>query len=160
MITYAEFPTPVGAVTVLSENGCIIALWLPQQKCSVPAGAVMKITPELSAIQNWLQDYFAGIDPQMDIPLSPKGTPFQHNVWKLLLQIPYGESLTYGAIAKHFGPRMSAQAVGQAVGKNPICLLIPCHRVLGTGGKLTGYAAGTDVKRFLLELEGIPWIEA
>ena len=94
----------------------------------------------------------------MPVPLSPKGTDFQQRVWTYLTQIPYGESRTYGEIARALSCR-SAQAVGQAVGRNPLLLLIPCHRVLGTEKKLTGYAAGLDRKRWLLHHEAITWNE-
>lgn len=105
----------------------------------------------------WLDAYFAGavLDPP---PLKWAGTPFQELVWRLLLEIPYGESTTYGALARKAAAlsgkaRMSAQAVGQAVGKNPLCLIIPCHRVLGSKGELTGYAWGLERKQALLALE-------
>ena len=99
-----------------------------------------------------------GENPSMPFPLSPQGTDFQQRVWTYLAQIPYGESRTYGEIARTLSCR-SAQAIGQAVGRNPLLLLIPCHRVLGTEKKLTGYAAGLDRKRWLLQHEAISWKE-
>ena len=107
----------------------------------------------------WLDLYFAGKEPHFMPALSPDGTAFQQAVWEILRTIPYGETTTYGAIAKRLekntGKRMSAQAVGGAVGRNPISILIPCHRVIGADGGLTGYAGGLDKKEYLLGLEGI-----
>ena len=115
--------------------------------------------PILIQTGKWLDAYFRGENPALDIPLYTEGTPFQQQVWKLLLEIPYGEVRTYGDLAREMAhitgkEKMSAQAVGQAVGSNPIGILIPCHRVVGAKGKLTGYAWGLDKKKWLLGLEG------
>lgn len=112
----------------------------------------------LAKTKQWLDEYFAGICPAFMPPLKPQGTPFQELVWQLLLGIPYGATTTYGelaqAVAQHLGKeRMSAQAVGQAVGHNPIDIIIPCHRVVGKNGQLTGYAGGLGRKKALLALE-------
>lgn len=120
--------------------------------------------PVLSAGIAWLERYFTGADPGEPPPLAPQGTAFQNAVWELLRAIPYAKSVTYGdiaaAIAKRHGlARMSSQAVGQAVGRNPIAIMIPCHRVLGADGGLTGYAGGIARKRALLALEGIAFKE-
>lgn len=110
-------------------------------------------------VRDWIECYMHGENPDFTPPLHLMGTPFQLRVWELLMQIPYGETTTYGKIASlfyssHFGTkRMSAQAVGQAVGRNPVALIVPCHRVVGAGGKLTGYAYGLPLKKALLELE-------
>ena len=107
--------------------------------------------------KRWLDAYFAGMRPEPLPPLAPKGSPFRQKVWRALLQIPYGETVTYGEIAEQISggkAGMSAQAVGGAVGHNPISIIIPCHRVLGSGGKLTGYAGGLEKKEYLLKLEG------
>ena len=109
--------------------------------------------------KNWLDSYFSGDPAEVTFPLNPHGTAFQKQVWEILLTIPYGKTTTYGAIAREMARRagrekMSAQAVGQAVGKNPISILIPCHRVVGVNGKLTGYAGGLDRKEWLLRHEG------
>lgn len=123
--------------------------------------------PVFDQTHRWLDIYFSGLVPDFTPPLAPHGTPFRRVVWKFLLDIPYGETTTYGEIAARIAaqravqqgsdspvtPRMSAQAVGGAVGHNPIAILIPCHRVIGTDGSLTGYAAGLDRKRCLLQLE-------
>ena len=115
--------------------------------------------PILIQTRKWLDAYFRGENPVLDIPLHTQGTPFQQQVWQLLLIIPYGEVRTYGDLAREMAhitgkETMSAQAVGQAVGRNPIGILIPCHRVIGAGGKLTGYAGGMEKKIWLLRHEG------
>jgi methylated-DNA-[protein]-cysteine S-methyltransferase len=106
-------------------------------------------------VKNWLDDYFDGLNPKINFKLNPQGTEFRLKVWRILSRISYGETLTYGEIASMISGTMSAQAVGGAVGHNPIAILIPCHRVLGANGKLTGYAAGLDKKIELLKLEKI-----
>ena len=111
--------------------------------------------PIFEKVIKWLDDYFDGLNPKIDFELKPQGTEFRQKVWKILSGIPYGESMTYGEIADGISPTMSAQAVGGAVGANPISIVIPCHRVLGKNGKLTGYAAGIDKKIELLKLENI-----
>ncbi len=108
-------------------------------------------------VRQWLDDYFNGMNPEIDFELKPKGSDFRCKVWRILCEIPYGETLTYGEIASRISDTMSAQAVGGAVGHNPISILIPCHRVLGAGGKLTGYAGGIERKIELLKLEKIVW---
>ena len=155
--TYAQFPAPLGILPGVSKNGAITALLLPNQRLALRCEAQAAATPELVALGNWLERYFLGENPDIDFPVSPKGTAFQRRVWSLLRTIPCGESITYGQLAKQLGPSMSSQAVGQAVGKNPIPIVIPCHRVLGAGGKLTGYAGGIPAKIRLLELENIPY---
>lgn len=112
------------------------------------------------AAQNWLDDYFCGVFRQIDFPMNPEGTPFQKQVWRLLLDIPFGQSRTYGELSGDLAvilgkEKMSPQAVGQAVSRNPIAIIIPCHRVLGAGGALTGYASGLDRKIWLLRHEGL-----
>ncbi len=106
-------------------------------------------------VKKWLDLYFKGQNPSLKIELELSGTPFQMKVWNLLMEIPYGTTTTYGAIAKKISPTMSSQAVGQAVGANPIAIIIPCHRVLGSNGKLGGYYYGPDKKKTLLKLENI-----
>ena len=109
-------------------------------------------------MRRWLDVYFSGRKPDFTPPTAPAGTAFQQSVWEILRTIPYGETTTYGAIARRIeqntGCRMSAQAVGGAVGRNPISILIPCHRVIGADGSLTGYAGGLDKKERLLQWEG------
>ena len=119
----------------------------------------IKDLPVFGEAVKWLDLYFAGKEPDFMPALSPSGTTFQQAVWEILRTIPYGATTSYGTIAKclekRAGKRMSAQAVGGAVGRNPISILIPCHRVIGANGSLTGYAGGLDKKEYLLELEGV-----
>lgn len=119
-----------------------------------PAGSAEAETAE--AVRAWLSDYFSGGRPSPHVlKLAPSGSPFRLAVWRLLLDIPYGQTTSYGELAAKFGPRMSAQAVGGAVGANPIPIIVPCHRVIGKDGSLTGFAGGLDKKIFLLGVEGI-----
>lgn len=155
--------SPIGEILIVCSNEAIIGLWIAGQK-HFSAGIKEKTIPNeehplILKAKDWLDKYFNGKSPDISaLPLKPKGTDFQQCVWKLLREIPYGETVTYGELArrvkKELGKeRMSAQAVGGAVGKNPISVIIPCHRVIGTDGSLTGYDGGIDKKRFLLELE-------
>ena len=121
---------------------------------------IARETPILLDAKHWLDAYFSGQEPDFTPPLHPIGSPFRQEVWELLLQIPYGQTTTYGALAKQLAekqgrPRMSAQAVGGAVGHNRIAIIIPCHRVVGTNGSLTGYAGGIDKKEKLLRMEHV-----
>lgn len=110
-------------------------------------------TPLLQETEEQLNEYFAGVRREFDLPLAPRGTPFQQAVWRLLLRIPYGEVRTYGQLATALGKPGASRAVGSACRRNPLCILIPCHRVVGADGSLTGYAGGLDIKEYLLELE-------
>lgn len=119
-----------------------------------------KELPVFDAVKTWLDIYFSGKEPDFTPPLHLTGSPFRLSVWKLLQQIPYGKTMTYGELARRIAgqrglPHMSAQAVGGAVGHNPISIIVPCHRVVGSDGSLTGYAGGVDKKQRLLALEGV-----
>jgi len=151
--------TPLGAMQAAGEDNALRGLWFIGQKYFPLNTETWRSAPDYPvfvSLRAWLNDYFARKQPKAAIPLSPGGTKFQAAVWKLLLEIPYGKTTTYGAIATALAPagkKAPAQAVGGAVGHNPISLLIPCHRVLGADGSLTGYAGGLERKRTLLELE-------
>lgn len=143
------------------EDDSLTGLWFENQKY-FPADlshALWQETPVHRQVISWLECYFAGKNPDAHtIPMKPEGTAFQKAVWRELQKIPYGSTVTYGAIASTIArqkglARMSAQAIGGAVGHNPISVLIPCHRVLGADGSLTGYAGGTEKKEYLLRLE-------
>lgn len=160
-----QVPSPLGRLTLASDEERIIGLWMEGQKY-YPTDLVGTFVrkndlPVLCAGKEWLEDYFAGKRPEIvRLPLAPMGSPFRQEVWKLLTEIPYGEVTTYGALAAEIAgrrnqSRMSAQAIGGAVGHNPISILIPCHRVVGANGSLTGYAGGIRKKRYLLEHEGV-----
>jgi len=158
-IITAVLDTPLGKIQAAASEGAICGLWFIGQKY-FPSGTEKWINKPNEAIfaslKTWLKSYFTGKNPEIDFKLSPAGTDFQQAVWKQLLKIPYGKTTSYGAIALKLGSKEKkacAQAVGGAVGHNPISVLIPCHRVLGADGSLTGYAGGLDRKRSLLELE-------
>ena len=152
----AAAETPLGPVILASDGTVLIGLWFEGQAHEAYGLAPNHETRELPVFaetRRWLALYFAGERPDFTPPLAPRGTPFQRRVWEALRHIPYGGVLSYGALAKELGCA-SPRAVGQAVGRNPISLLIPCHRVLGAGGRPTGYAGGLWRKEALLRLEG------
>lgn len=160
-----EYQSPVGLLTIASSDDFVVGLWIAGQKYF--AGTLSenmiptKQHPLLEQAEDWLDRYFAGEKPSpLELPLAPIGGEFRQKVWKILCEIPYGQVITYGEIAKGIAEEMgiksmSAQAVGGAVGHNPISIIIPCHRVIGTNGSLTGYAAGVEIKQKLLAFEGV-----
>ena len=148
--------TPLGVMLAASEENALTGLWFMGQKYFPEMIHTWRSDPDAPIfvmLRSYLVAYFAGQQPPMELPLAPAGTPFQQRVWQALLQIPYGETTTYAALAKVCDCN-AALAVGGAVGRNPISLLIPCHRVLGSDGDLTGYAGGLERKKALLEMEG------
>jgi len=158
---FTTLNSPVGQLTLSSDGEYITGLWLPNQKyfaATLEKNAIEKNLPIFEQTKEWLSIYFSGNNPPFTPPLSPKGSPFRLAVWKILSEIPYGEVTTYGEIAKKISAEshriMSAQPVGGAVGHNPISIIIPCHRVIGANGSLTGFAGGIDKKMQLLRLEG------
>lgn len=149
----SEYDSPLGKIVLAADGDALIGLWFKGQ---AHFGAGLREASEgdcavLRETKAWLDAYFAGKTPEALPKLAPRGTAFQQQVWQALLQIPRGETMTYGALAKTLGSH--ARAVGGAVGRNPISILIPCHRVIGADGTLTGYAGGTERKKRLLELE-------
>ena len=158
-------PSPVGTMTLACDGGNILGLWLDGQKYHgdtiFKEMAEKSDIPVFDAAKKWLDRYFAGKNPSIaNLLLAPIGGEFRQGVWSILLEIPYGEVITYGDIATKMAKKMkkkqmSAQAVGGAVGHNPISIIIPCHRVIGSNGSLTGYASGIDKKIKLLQLEGV-----
>ena len=151
-----KYPSPVGELTVASDGENIIGLWLEGQKyfaATINEDAIEKELPIFDEARHWLDIYFAGREPDFLPPLAPRGSEFRRAVWEELLRIPYGETVSYGEIARRLGGKTSARAVGGAVGHNPISIIIPCHRVVGAKGNLTGYAGGVDKKVKLLEIE-------
>ncbi|MDR1355382.1 MAG: methylated-DNA--[protein]-cysteine S-methyltransferase [Propionibacteriaceae bacterium] len=159
------FSSPVGLLTLACDGKQLIGLWLSGQKYH--GGCVDQPLHKkddlavFNATKEWLNNYFSGEKPAIsELPLAPIGGEFRQTVWDLLREIPYGEVTSYGTIAKKVATKlhrqhMSAQAVGGAVGHNPISIVIPCHRVVGSNGSLTGYASGLAMKQKLLELEGV-----
>jgi len=173
MVYVGHYDSPLGGITMASDGGALVGLWFDGQEwfrstvgdseecVEVPLDGVVELGCDgdsgamavLDAARRWLEEYFAGRDPGFVPAVRMIGTEFQMRVWDELMGIPYGGLRTYGEIARAVGCR-SAQAVGGAVGRNPISLIVPCHRVVGADGSLTGYAGGLYRKRYLLELEG------
>lgn len=153
--------TPLGEVRLRSDGKSLTGLWFVGQVNDAKYNRDIEIKDDLpifEQVETWLESYFSGKQIPITILLQPKGTIFQEEVWKILQEIPYGKTMTYGEIAQRIAKEKgvatySAQAVGQAVGKNPISILIPCHRVLGKNDTLTGYAGGVHRKEQLLKLE-------
>lgn len=156
------YQSPLGEILLAADAVGLTGLWFDGEKYyarNLDEEHEMRETQALSETKQWLDTYFSGREPDFMPPIHMIGTPFQLEVWELLRMIPYGETTTYGMLAKQIArqrglPRMSAQAVGFAVGHNEISIIIPCHRVVGTSGSLTGYAGGIDKKMALLKLEG------
>lgn len=152
-----DYTSPIGEMLIVSDGKAVCGVWFYGQK-HFPSFENIIRKDDLAIfrdVKDWLDRYFDGENPKITFALNPQGTPFRQKVWKILSEIPYGETSTYGEIASRISPTMSARAVGGAVGHNPISILIPCHRVLGANGKMTGYAAGIDRKVELLKLEKI-----
>ena len=143
------YETPVGKLCVGEEDGVIVrTTW-----SKIPTEYILEETELILQCKMQLDEYFRGERKTFDLPLAPKGTDFQKKVWNALKEIPYGETRTYGEIAAAVGNPKAARAVGMANNKNPIGIIIPCHRVVGVDGKLVGYAGGMDKKEWLLQLE-------
>lgn len=159
-----EYESPLGRILIAEKQGFLTGAWFENQKYFPESlsGYCRELTPVLEQTCQWLDGYFSGSQPPIDaLPLAPEGSAFRQQVWQILCRIPYGEVTTYAAIARKIAhlrglERMSSQAVGGAVAHNPISVIIPCHRVVGTDGSLTGYAGGLERKRQLLTHEGIP----
>lgn len=162
---HGTYQSPLGTIALVSTESSLTACWFEGQKYSqglMPKDAALSDShPILAEGKSWLDDYFAGRNPAAgSLPLAPEGSAFRQLVWKILMSIPYGQVTTYAEIAREVSlqqgvPMMSPQAVGGAVGHNPISVIIPCHRVVGANGSLTGYAGGINRKRHLLEHEGL-----
>lgn len=161
MRSHVVLPSPIGPVTVVAEDGAVTHVHLgdgaPGSARADGAIEPGRIDEEpFAAAARQLAAYFAGELRDFDLPLAPRGDEFHQRVWSLLQQIPYGETRSYGQLARALGDIHLAQAVGAANGRNPIAIVIPCHRVIGSDGTLVGYAGGLDRKRFLLALEEPP----
>lgn len=157
-----KLPSPVGTLHLSSDGNSITGLWIEGQKYfAATLGPDVEIQDNLPVFRQaaaWLNAYFAGRPLPALPPLAPHGSSFRQTVWKLLMDIPQGQTTTYGALAgklREQGIPAAPQAVGGAVGHNPVSILIPCHRCVGSSGSLTGYAGGIAVKKYLLELEGV-----
>lgn len=165
VICYTTYESPLGTLTLYANDCALVGLTFPTQSVTFSDTLVMvesNSSPILTATVQWLDQYFSGQAPTISIPVAPQGTDFQQKVWSQLQHIPYGTSLTYGELSQRVfnspTPK-GAQAIGSAVGANPISLIIPCHRVLGKGKTLTGYTGGLSIKRALLSIESIDFVD-
>jgi methylated-DNA-[protein]-cysteine S-methyltransferase len=158
LVAQAAIDTPIGALTALATDKGIAGLWFDAQQhhpgdLDAPADAR---NPHIAAMRRWLDGYWAGREPSpREVTLDLHGTPFQRAVWKVLLTIPFGRTKSYGEVAAQVGPEAMPRATGSAVGRNPVSILVPCHRVIGADGSLTGYAGGLPRKEKLLQHEGV-----
>lgn len=163
MLYYKKVASPLGEITLRSDGEALTGLWFADDKhygAKDIAGAALADLDVFMQAEAWLAKYFAGREPKVSVPLKLQGSEFQMQVWRLLQDIPYGRLVTYGDVAKKIAAqkgvaRMAAQAVGGAVGHNPLCIIVPCHRVVGSNGSLTGYGGGMWRKVRLLELEKV-----
>ena len=164
-IFYTTYESPLGRLTLYATASALVGLTFPTQSVTF-SDSIYKVertsSPILTHTIQWLDQYFAGQVPTVTIPLAPQGTAFQQKVWSHLQHIPYGATLTYGELSQlvfHSPRPKGAQAIGSAVGANPISLIIPCHRILGKGSSLTGYTGGLSIKRALLSIENISFVD-
>jgi methylated-DNA-[protein]-cysteine S-methyltransferase len=156
MLSYKSIDSPVGNLKlVASDKGLVAVLWETENPRRVPLENLIENTqhPTLLRTEAELNEYFTGKRSAFNVPLDMRGTPFQKQVWDALLAIPFGETRTYGQLAIQLGNPKATRAVGAANGRNPVAIIVPCHRVVGFSGKLTGFAGGLDAKARLLRLE-------
>ena len=159
-VRHAVIGSPVGALTLVATGSALTGLYLENHR-HAPGPAAFgdradHADPVLGAAAGQLAAYFAGERTRFDLPLAPAGTPFQQTVWTALTDVGYGQTVTYGQLAARLGHPAASRAVGLANGRNPISIVVPCHRVIGADGSLTGYGGGLERKRFLLDLEARP----
>lgn len=152
--SHALLDSPVGTLTLVEEEGSLVSLWMDDQRHRPPrAGDGERDDRVLPGLQEQLLAYFAGELEAFDVPLRTPGTEFQQRVWSALRRIPYGQTRTYGELAREIGAPAASRAVGLANGRNPVGIVVPCHRVIGAGGRLIGYGGGLERKRWLLDHE-------
>jgi methylated-DNA-[protein]-cysteine S-methyltransferase len=150
MIVMQPLETPIGVLHLCATNDALVELWLPNKPAPpVPTGT----NRVLAAAAKQLREYFAGKRTTFDVPLAPEGTEFQRSVWDQLLAIPYGVTWSYGDVARAISSPTASRAVGAANGRNPIAIIVPCHRVIGSSGNLTGYGGGMETKQWLIAHE-------
>jgi methylated-DNA-[protein]-cysteine S-methyltransferase len=150
--TFTSVPSPIGELLLTAEDGRLTGLYLPAEKHAPPAGAV-RDDDAFAEVRQQLEEYFAGRRSSFDLPVAPVGTPFRQRVWGELQRIGYGETITYAELAARIGRPTAIRAAGAANGANPVSIVIPCHRVIGSDGTLTGYSGGLAAKRFLIDHE-------
>lgn len=153
-VTHTVVDSPLGELTVVGDDGALIGLYFADHRRRPDQAAFgPRVDSGFEDVAQQLSEYFTGERTKFDLLLAARGDAFDHRVWDLLTEIPYGETRTYGDLAQELGNPGLAQAVGAANGRNPLSVIVPCHRVVGAGRALTGYAGGLERKRFLLELE-------
>jgi methylated-DNA-[protein]-cysteine S-methyltransferase len=151
---YSDIDCPLGKLTVMSDGEFVTGLFMPQHDGWSGRNPSWQLAEEpFTLLREQLAGYFAGTRQEFDVPLKLAGTPFQQRVWRELVRIPFGTTITYAELAHRIGQPTAPRAVGHANGRNPISILVPCHRVIGSGGKLTGYAGGVNKKQWLLDFE-------
>jgi methylated-DNA-[protein]-cysteine S-methyltransferase len=154
MNTHTILSTRLGELTIVRDGAAIVGLYFPRQWYRPePSTFGPRVTDGFDDVAVQLREYLAGGRTEFDLPLDARGSESQRRVWELVAEVPYGQTTTYGDLARRLNFDLDPQQVGAAVGRNPLCVLIPCHRVVGSGGKLTGYAGGLRRKRTLLDLE-------
>lgn len=151
-------PSPVGEILLVARapGDALCGLYLARQKYFPEAAAQWSESPRLPLFRTaaaQLREYFAGARTAFDLPLAPEGTAFQREVWSAIAAVPFGATITYRELARRSGRPSAVRAAGAATGRNPLTIVVPCHRIVGSGGALTGYAGGLERKRVLLELE-------
>lgn len=153
-IRQVTWTNELGTWALTAENDVLLQLLPPKHRnFKTQVATVNSVDSFFRSVIDQLESYFAGERQSFDVPFEMRGTPFQISVWQQLLMIPYGETRSYGQLAQQLGKPTASRAVGAANGRNPLSLIVPCHRVIGAGGKLTGYAGGLDCKNYLLHLE-------
>jgi methylated-DNA-[protein]-cysteine S-methyltransferase len=157
MNAFTYFQSPIGRLLLTTDGTALTGCYMePSRKAQCTDGWAQDATVEpLAAAVRQLDEYFAGTRRDFDLPLAFRGTPFQTRVWRELVEIPYGQTWSYGQLAKRIDKPSASRAVGLANGRNPISILVPCHRVIGADGSLTGYGGGIERKRWLLAHEGL-----
>lgn len=151
---YDRFDTPIGRMLVVGDGDAVVHIDLPEARRPLAIAPDWRHDADaLAEARTQLLAYFAGTRTHFELPLAPRGTPFQRGVWDALLDIPYGETISYAELSRRIGNPKASRAVGLANGANPIAIIVPCHRVIGANGSLTGYGGGLDAKRHLLDLE-------
>ena len=159
LIYYTEMACPLGTLVLEGDGRALTRVRFPGEAANAGQAARIRDREPFAAAIAQLQEYFAGTRRRFDLPLAPRGTPFQLKVWRELLKIPYGSTITYAELARRAGNDKACRAVGAANGRNPLPIVVPCHRVIGADGSLTGFGGGIGAKRRLLEMEGAegPW---
>lgn len=151
---FTELESPLGLLHVEGDGMVITGLWMPRHKhWGGPATSCQRADDLFTTVRAQFEEYFAGTRKEFDVPFRLEGTPFQQQVWRELVKIPFGTTITYAELARRVGNPLASRAVGSANGRNPVSIIVPCHRVIGADGKLTGYGGGLDNKKWLLAWE-------